>query len=203
MLSRSVDGTGAKSALQQMGPTPNFPRPLRNRTPKNLLLPSHTWQISSRRSTIHLPMREQAHGRAAGIKKSARVCPATTSRICECTFTFYVHTEFQYITSFRHICWTLSSNCFTGFQTWHASKKIVSVISNKFPFKDMRLVFRFLQSFWILAGILLGVTFPNNLRFLTQNPTGSRLCTILRWEDFSSFPLAWVVAPPFFCIYSC
>ena len=72
MLSRSVDGTGAKSALQQMGPTPNFPRPLRNRTPKNLLLPSHTWQICSRCSTIHLPMREQAHGRAAGIKK---ICP--------------------------------------------------------------------------------------------------------------------------------
>ena len=87
-------------------------------------------------------------------KKSARFCPATTSRICECTFTFYVHTEFQYITSFWHICWTLSSNCSTGFQTWHASKKIVSVISNKFPFiKDMRLKFRFLQSFWNLAGI--------------------------------------------------
>ena len=25
MLSRSLDGAGAKSALQQMGPTPNFP----------------------------------------------------------------------------------------------------------------------------------------------------------------------------------
>ena len=36
-------------------------------------------------------------------KKSACVCPATTSRICERTFTFYVHTEFQYITSVRHI----------------------------------------------------------------------------------------------------
>ena len=95
-------------------------------------------------------------------KKSARVCPATTSRICERTFTLYVNVLFmwtylyfffQYITSFQHICWTLSSNCFTGFQTWHASKKIVSVISNKFPFKDMRLMFRFLQSFWNLAGI--------------------------------------------------
>ena len=46
--------------------------PLRNRTPKNLLLPSHTWQICSRRSTIHLPMCEQAYGRAAGIQK---ICP--------------------------------------------------------------------------------------------------------------------------------
>ena len=86
-------------------------------------------------------------------KKFACVCPATTLRICERTFTFYVHTEFQYITSFRHICWTLSSNCFTGFQIWHTSLKIVSVISNKFPFKYMRLMFRFLQSFWNLAGI--------------------------------------------------
>ena len=75
-------------------------------------------------------------------KKSACVCPATTSHICERTFTFYVHAEFQYITSVRHIyiCWALSSNCLTGFQTWHASKKIVGVISNKFPFKDMRLI---------------------------------------------------------------
>ena len=73
MLSCRVDGTGEKSALQQMGPTPNFPRPLRNRTPQNLLLPSHTWQICSRRTTIHLPMREQAYGRAAGNIKNLPV----------------------------------------------------------------------------------------------------------------------------------
>ena len=57
------------SALQQKGPTPNFPRPLRNPTPKNLLRPSKTWQICSRCSAIHLSMREQAHGRAAGISE--------------------------------------------------------------------------------------------------------------------------------------
>ena len=60
-------------------------------------------------------------------KKSARVCPATTSRICECTFTFYVHTEFQYITSFRHICWTFSSNISLDFKPGMHLKKLLAL----------------------------------------------------------------------------
>ena len=94
MRSLSIDGAGTKSISQQMGRTPIFPCPLPNLTPQNQLLPSQTWQIHSRRSTIHLPLCEQGHGSAAGISKPACVGPATTSHMCEHTFTTFMWTEF-------------------------------------------------------------------------------------------------------------
>ena len=45
-------GVGTKSAQQEMGPTPNFPCPLRNHMPQPYFWPQ-TWQIRSRQSSIH------------------------------------------------------------------------------------------------------------------------------------------------------
>ena len=52
-----------------------------------LLLPSQTWQIHSRHSTIHPCICEHAHGSRVGISKSALLHPATASHRCECTLT--------------------------------------------------------------------------------------------------------------------
>ena len=50
-----------------------------------------------------------------------------------------------------HFCQIVS----LGFKPWMHLKRIVGVISHKLSFKNMRLVLRFLRSFWNLAGIYL------------------------------------------------
>ena len=54
--SRSGGGAGAKSAPQQMGPTPNFPRPLRNRALQTIFVLKE-WQIGLRphRVCVNIP----------------------------------------------------------------------------------------------------------------------------------------------------
>ena len=50
-------GAGAKSALQQMGPTPNSPRPLRNHTLQSIFV-LKKWQIHLRplRICVNIPL---------------------------------------------------------------------------------------------------------------------------------------------------
>ena len=54
--SRSGGGAGAKSAPQQMGPSPNFPRPLRNRALQTIFV-LKKWQIRPRplRVCVNIP----------------------------------------------------------------------------------------------------------------------------------------------------
>ena len=82
--SRSGGGAGAKSAPQQMGPTPNFPRPLRNRAPQTIFV-HKKWQIHPRPFRVY--MCEHTSGSGAGISKSARLRSATAPRICERSLT--------------------------------------------------------------------------------------------------------------------
>ena len=55
--SRSGGGAGAKSALQQMGPTANFPRPLQNRALQTIIV-LKKWQIRLRppRICVNIPV---------------------------------------------------------------------------------------------------------------------------------------------------
>ena len=55
--SRSGGGAGAKSAPQEMGPTPNFPRPLRNRALQTIIV-LKKWQIRPRplRVCVNIPV---------------------------------------------------------------------------------------------------------------------------------------------------
>ena len=54
--SRSGGGAGAKSAPQEMGPTPNLPRPLRNRALQTIII-LKKWQIHPRplRVCVNIP----------------------------------------------------------------------------------------------------------------------------------------------------
>ena len=74
-------GAGAKSAPQQIGPTSNFPRPLRNRALQTIFVLK---QIRPRplRICVNIP-----RDNAAGISKSARLRSATAPLTCEGTFT--------------------------------------------------------------------------------------------------------------------
>ena len=81
--SRSGGGAGAKSAPQEMGPTPNLPRPLRNRALQTIFV-LKKWQI---RSASAPRMCEHTRGSGAGMSKSARLRSATAPRMCERSLT--------------------------------------------------------------------------------------------------------------------
>ena len=72
-------GTGAKSAPQEMGPTPNFPRPLRNSALQTIIV-LKKWQIRPR--PLHVCV-NNTPGSGAGMSKSARLRSATAPRMCE------------------------------------------------------------------------------------------------------------------------
>ena len=72
-------GAGAKSAPQQMSPTPNFPRPLQNRPLQTIFCP----QEMTDPPASALRMCEHTRGSAAGMSKSARLRSATAPRMCE------------------------------------------------------------------------------------------------------------------------
>ena len=71
--SRSGGGAGAKSAPQQMGPTPNFPCPLRNRALQTIFV-LKKWQI--RPSPHRVYMCEHTHPtRAAVAERNVKIRP--------------------------------------------------------------------------------------------------------------------------------
>ena len=78
--SRIRGGAGAKSAPQEMGPTPNLPRALRNRALQTIIV-LKKWQIRPRPlrvcSASAPRMCEHTHGSGAGMSKSARLRSAT------------------------------------------------------------------------------------------------------------------------------
>ena len=78
--SRSGGGAGAKSAPQQMGPSPNFPRPLRNRTFQTIFVLKKC-QIRPRplRVCVNIP---------AVASNSSCLRSATAPRICERSFSY-------------------------------------------------------------------------------------------------------------------
>ena len=85
--SRSGGGAGAKTAPQEMGPTPNLPRPLRNRALQTIIV-LKKWQIRSPRplrvrSASAPRMCEHTRGSGAGMSKSARLRSVTAPRMCE------------------------------------------------------------------------------------------------------------------------
>ena len=74
-------GAGTKSALQQLGPTPNFLHPLWNRTLQFHLCPQ---QMADRpMSAPHIC--EHTRSSRTGMSKLAHLCSATALRICECS----------------------------------------------------------------------------------------------------------------------
>ena len=87
--SRSGGGAGAKSDPQQVGPTPNFPRPLRNRAPQTIFV-LKKWQI-------HPPSAPRMYGHNRGsvteMSKSARLRSATAPRICERSVKYLYHVK--------------------------------------------------------------------------------------------------------------
>ena len=83
--SRSGGGAGAKSAPQEMGPTPNLPRPLRNR--------QRNGRSARVRSASAPRMCEHTRGSVAGMTKSARLRSATVPRMCERSFNVQFGTQ--------------------------------------------------------------------------------------------------------------
>ena len=89
--SRSGGGAGAKTASQEMGPTPNLPRPLRNRALQTIIV-LKKWQIRPRphRVCVNIP---------AVAEREYQNPPATTPRMCEQCF---MHIYICIITSHKN-----------------------------------------------------------------------------------------------------
>ena len=76
----SGGGARAKSVPQQMGPTPNFPRPLRNRMPQTIFV-LKKWQTHLRRFRVCVNI-------PAVAQRECQNPPVSAQRICERSLRF-------------------------------------------------------------------------------------------------------------------